>query len=93
MTKKVYVVFQEWEDKCGNRNSQILDVTFSKEKATKCLKSERDEILANYPLSYHEIESNDDYELEDEPTRFWLFDMYGGWDEINIIERDIELED
>lgn len=93
MNKKVYVVFQEWEDKCGSRNAQILNVTFNKEKAIECLRSERDEILANYPLSYHEIESNSNYELEDEPTRFCLFDMYGGWDEITIIEHDVEMED
>ena len=92
MTEKIYIVFQKWESKHGDRDAQILTVTFDKEEAIKCLREERDEILANCPLSVDKIKNNNNYDLEDRPDYFYLFDFYGGWDEISIIERDIEMK-
>lgn len=92
MTEKIYIVFQEWESKHGDRDAQILNVTFDKEEAIKCLQEERNEILANCPLSVDEIKKNDNYDIEDELEHFYLFDFYGGWDEITIQERDIEMK-
>ena len=42
MTEKIYIVFQKWESKNGDRDAQILTVTFDKEEAIKCLREERD---------------------------------------------------
>lgn len=92
MTEKIYIVFQEWESKHGDRDAQILNVTFDKEEAIKCLQEERNEILANCSLSVDEIKKNDNYDIEDELEHFYLFDFYGGWDEITIQERDIEMK-
>ena len=92
MTEKIYIVFQEWESKHGDRDAQILIVTFDKEEAIKCLQEERNEILASCPLSVNKIKNNNNYDIEDTSEHFYLFDFYGGWDEISIIERDIEMK-
>lgn len=93
MKEKVYVVFQEWEDASGERDSQILAVTRTEEDAIKVLQEERAEILANFKggkMTVEEIENDEDYDLEDTPTRFWLQDLFGGWDEITIIEKVVK---
>lgn len=92
MTEKIYIVLQAWESKYGDRDSQILAVTFDKEEAIKCLQEERNEILANYPLSIKEIKSSNEYDIDDFPNYFYLCDTYGGWDEITITERDVKMK-
>lgn len=92
MTEKIYIVFQKWESKHGDRDAQILTVTFDKEEAIKCLREERDEILANNSLSVDEIKNNNNYDIEDTSEHFYLFNFYGGWDEITIMERDIKMK-
>lgn len=92
MTEKIYIVFQEWESKHGDRDAQILTVTFDKEEAIKCLREERDDILANYPLSVDEIKDNEDYDFEDSVDHFYLDDNYGGWDEITVQEHDVKVK-
>lgn len=93
MTEKIYVVFQEWQDKCGNRDSQILGVTNNKEEAIKILQDERTEILANCPYTADELANHDEYDLIDEPEHFDFFDAFGGWDEIIVIEEDVKPRD
>lgn len=92
MKKKIYIVFQEWESKHGDRDSQILGVTFNHEEAVDILKEERDTILGEQSLSVEEIAADDNFDIEDEPEHFYLADYFGGWDEINIIERDVECQ-
>lgn len=93
MTEKIYVVLQQWEDKCGARDAQILCVTPHLYDARKSMQEERDEILANHTLTLEQIKHNDDYELEEDESRFFLNDMYGGWDEITILEKEVPQRD
>lgn len=91
-TKKIYIVFQQWESKHGCKDAQILNVTFDKDEAIKCLREERDEILSNMPILVSEIKNNNDYDFDDRPDYFYLNDNFGGWDEITIIEKDVEIK-
>lgn len=90
MTEKIYIVFQEWQSKYGEREAQILHVTFDKDEAISVLNDEKAEIVANYHTPLEEMKNNEAFDIEDEPEHFYLNDFYGGWDEIKVIERNIK---
>ena len=91
MTKKVYVVLQQWQDRCGSNNVMILGVTYSLDKAKQILQEERDTILENYKQSLDEMKKDDYFVVEDSDEHFYLADtIVAQWDVINIIEQQLK---
>ena len=91
MTKKVYVVLQQWQDRCGSNNVMILGVTYSLDKAKQILQEERDTILENYKQSLDEMKKDDCFVVENSDEHFFLADtIVTQWDVIDIIEQQLK---
>lgn len=87
---KVYIVVASWRDKLGDNYFAIVNVTADAEVAKKALKEERGNILEGYPYSFEEAAANNnEYRMIDHEDYFYIEDFYAGWDELQILEREI----
>lgn len=92
MKDNIFIVVSEWESYDGNHDSEVIGVFYDLQKATKCLKAERDTILReSYATSFDKCNG---VKAKGGDCYFFVTDEdESRWDSIDIYEKEVEQRD